>query len=180
MAGEECGEKTDVFQILPGGVLGRVWPADRVLLGTRVCKWMNQELASHVPDVVLAGSRCVEGQEGKICWEKFEHCESTAFRWRRGNEKSLNRVLAEMARTLDEEVDQHSVGEDGGGESRRVGGGGEEAGWLCRSLREISISKIALGREAVGSLVSILRNCKQLSSLSLPGVTSALRRIHVT
>lgn len=43
----------DLQRLASLGLLTRTWPADRVLLGTRVCKWLNLELTSHVQDVSI-------------------------------------------------------------------------------------------------------------------------------
>eukprot|EP00286_Rhodomonas_abbreviata_P018236 CAMPEP_0181309254 /NCGR_PEP_ID=MMETSP1101-20121128/11916_1 /TAXON_ID=46948 /ORGANISM="Rhodomonas abbreviata, Strain Caron Lab Isolate" /LENGTH=131 /DNA_ID=CAMNT_0023415727 /DNA_START=470 /DNA_END=861 /DNA_ORIENTATION=- len=45
----------DKLQLLPRGLLGWVWPADRVVMGLRVCQWMHKELVCQVENVLLVG-----------------------------------------------------------------------------------------------------------------------------
>eukprot|EP00286_Rhodomonas_abbreviata_P003540 CAMPEP_0181347140 /NCGR_PEP_ID=MMETSP1101-20121128/33721_1 /TAXON_ID=46948 /ORGANISM="Rhodomonas abbreviata, Strain Caron Lab Isolate" /LENGTH=477 /DNA_ID=CAMNT_0023459337 /DNA_START=80 /DNA_END=1510 /DNA_ORIENTATION=+ len=47
--------QTDKLQLLPRALLGRVWPAERVVMGLRVCHWMHTKLAAHVEKVLLVG-----------------------------------------------------------------------------------------------------------------------------
>ena len=47
--------QTDKLQLLPRVLLGRVWPAERVVMGMRVCKWMHKELVWHAEKVLLVG-----------------------------------------------------------------------------------------------------------------------------
>eukprot|EP00961_Rhodomonas_salina_P020301 272682-Rhodomonas_salina.5 len=49
------GVTVDRFRSLPGGLLGRVWPAERIVLGLRVCKWLHAELLSQADRALLAG-----------------------------------------------------------------------------------------------------------------------------
>ena len=48
-------DKLQLLQLLPRGLLGRIWPAGRVVMGLRVCKWMHTELVFHVEKVLLVG-----------------------------------------------------------------------------------------------------------------------------
>lgn len=43
---------------LPWALVGQLWPADRVVLGRRVCRLLRHELLRHVPEVVLVPSAC--------------------------------------------------------------------------------------------------------------------------
>eukprot|EP00961_Rhodomonas_salina_P099040 1332195-Rhodomonas_salina.2 len=47
----------DWFSGLPAGLLGKIWPAERVVAGLRVCRWLHDELLSHVHVVVLILSK---------------------------------------------------------------------------------------------------------------------------
>lgn len=38
------------------GLMGRVWPASRVLVGMRCCKWLNSELSGLVESILLVAS----------------------------------------------------------------------------------------------------------------------------
>lgn len=35
------------------GLLGQLWPQDRLVIGLRVCKWLHQHLLSHIREVIL-------------------------------------------------------------------------------------------------------------------------------
>eukprot|EP00961_Rhodomonas_salina_P224134 3030620-Rhodomonas_salina.1 len=41
------------MQTMPDVVVGKLWPADRVVVGTRVSKWIRKCLLEHAPHVVM-------------------------------------------------------------------------------------------------------------------------------
>eukprot|EP00961_Rhodomonas_salina_P174223 2349155-Rhodomonas_salina.3 len=82
---------------LPPGLLGRLWPSERVVMGIRVCRSIRQQLASHAQDVVLrkgVGKQLTAGDVAKSV-RRFDVC-PLAFWWNPASEECWNAMLGGM------------------------------------------------------------------------------------
>eukprot|EP00286_Rhodomonas_abbreviata_P004191 CAMPEP_0181345582 /NCGR_PEP_ID=MMETSP1101-20121128/32828_1 /TAXON_ID=46948 /ORGANISM="Rhodomonas abbreviata, Strain Caron Lab Isolate" /LENGTH=139 /DNA_ID=CAMNT_0023457551 /DNA_START=297 /DNA_END=713 /DNA_ORIENTATION=- len=92
-SGGGSGE-VDKLEQLPRVLLGRVFRAERVLMGLRVCKWMHDELASHVEEVLLVGSdrevsACVVGQSFAWFQSRMAKPALVSVQWRQIGKATL-------------------------------------------------------------------------------------------
>lgn len=50
---KRVGVRAGVFMMLPVGLLGHLWPGERVVMGLSVSKWFRTELTAHAEDILL-------------------------------------------------------------------------------------------------------------------------------
>eukprot|EP00961_Rhodomonas_salina_P033981 457363-Rhodomonas_salina.1 len=112
-AAEEC-----TLLVLPPTVLGYVWPAERGIMGMRVCKQLRRDLIVHCGSVVLVQ---------KAGTTLSEHCVSEDFRrlpedlmvtlkWKDQDfETSLLRVLGECKRLAHLDLSYNNIDAEGAG-----------------------------------------------------------------
>mmetsp|Transcript_74369 Transcript_74369/g.112047 ORF Transcript_74369/g.112047 Transcript_74369/m.112047 type:complete len:613 (-) Transcript_74369:175-2013(-) len=190
-------ERTDYFRRLAEvGLLESVWPADQVLLGMCVCKWMREELPSHVHDVNIHVysrqnlmtkpqlSTCLQPFRNKTCLHRLRGNNVTIL-WRGNLEPLIFGMSVAMhgvtpARMLFVDKFQPPCEPN-----ERFGKalthldlawnhlgpkGAEKLHRVLKgskSLRHLNLRSSKLGDAGTKSVAALLSNCKELSSLNL-------------
>eukprot|EP00286_Rhodomonas_abbreviata_P023315 CAMPEP_0181304038 /NCGR_PEP_ID=MMETSP1101-20121128/8912_1 /TAXON_ID=46948 /ORGANISM="Rhodomonas abbreviata, Strain Caron Lab Isolate" /LENGTH=171 /DNA_ID=CAMNT_0023409719 /DNA_START=385 /DNA_END=897 /DNA_ORIENTATION=+ len=133
----------DQLQLLPRVLLGRVWPAERVVMGLRVCKWMHKELAAQVEKVLLVGfDTAVKACAVRQSFSLFLSSQ-VSLRWRGIRPPSLKRITRGLGAVLE----------------------GGARGWLVEL--ELSVAPGHAGRigDEGSTLMGKLGDCKALAHL---------------
>lgn len=147
---------------LPSALLGRLWPAERVVLGRRVCSQLRRELSEHAGQILLVKR---DGADGSINFDalsadfrRVSHL-SVALRWH-GEPAGL--VSAAVLGTALIRLDLSHV---------RMSADG--AGWLAgllvdwRGLTHLDMGCNLIGDEGAEKLARVLGGCKALTHLDL-------------
>mmetsp|Transcript_10342 Transcript_10342/g.24297 ORF Transcript_10342/g.24297 Transcript_10342/m.24297 type:complete len:458 (+) Transcript_10342:98-1471(+) len=168
---------------LPGGVLSLFWPADRVLLGIRSCKWLREQLMS-VPCIVLHAKKaehskipeasdvhedisrfCICGMKIALKAVATEYESATYFRkhcFFGAIFRGLARVLAEGASSSLEQLD-FTLHPMGNFYARLLACSLQE----CPQLTSLSLSGVGLTCDGLDSLVSALGTTRVLTHLDV-------------
>jgi len=167
---------------LPWGILADLWPAERIVIGLRVCKHMRSDFAPQVGTVVLArSSACLEFEREDI-WKTLMMFPGgrISLIWRRGKAELLLQTLfvpplsslplfsSHTSNALDPRTNLTTIDLCGAG-------GVQDEGVLtlteflreCTNLTTLNLSQCRISSRGAGTLAAVLPDCPSLSSLDL-------------
>lgn len=80
---------------LPWGTIGKLWPAERVVMGLRVCKVLRHELLEHVHQVTLIKSKGTAASDLALAKDlaRFGEQNAVTLTWGDGRNHSCSSVL---------------------------------------------------------------------------------------
>eukprot|EP00961_Rhodomonas_salina_P064739 871176-Rhodomonas_salina.1 len=113
---EDRGEKLDLL-CLPSPLWGRIWPADRVVAGLRVCWHLRQELAEHAGTVLMVKSAEAEIDEDALEAD-FSYLSKlqVVLIWQ-GRPAGLDDMVASLSTNLSRlDLSRTEIGDDGAAE----------------------------------------------------------------
>eukprot|EP00288_Rhodomonas_lens_P019679 CAMPEP_0177690486 /NCGR_PEP_ID=MMETSP0484_2-20121128/791_1 /TAXON_ID=354590 /ORGANISM="Rhodomonas lens, Strain RHODO" /LENGTH=175 /DNA_ID=CAMNT_0019201031 /DNA_START=33 /DNA_END=556 /DNA_ORIENTATION=- len=135
--------------LLPPTVLGHVWPAERVVLGLRVCKQLRQDLLVHCGSIVLVQQK--RGAELSVvgCTEDFRRLQQhmmVSLRWReRNGAAKLAGLLGNCNGLVHLDLRRNEIGDEGA--SLLSAALGE-----CKRLAHLNLKNNDIGPEGAGIL----------------------------
>eukprot|EP00961_Rhodomonas_salina_P030767 413778-Rhodomonas_salina.1 len=143
-------------------LLGHVWPAERVVIGLRVCKQLRRELMVHCSSIALAQRGDTEvGVSG--CLEDFrrlpEHV-MVRLRWKENRAEKLAGVLGECKGLTHLDLSLNGIGDEGASLLAGVLGS-------CKALAHLELGWNCIGDEGAWRLAGVLGECKALAHLDL-------------
>jgi hypothetical protein len=164
---------------LPGSLLGRAWPGERVVLGMRVCKALREELLCGVERIVLQRKRYAEDlrvdtAEFTRDLTRFRHRnQAVLLRMARGREGlktmlttsllcGMTIAIPEMMHTALASVDmvRNRIGDEGAAQLAAVLG-------RCSALTHLDLGQNEIGDEGAGRLARMIKGCSALLHLDL-------------
>eukprot|EP00961_Rhodomonas_salina_P206174 2783114-Rhodomonas_salina.2 len=151
---------------LPSGLVGKLWPAERVVAGLRVCRQLHQELSETAGNIVLVkGAKAADFSEDALVadFRRISH-RDVALKWRATGRAAGLMCVASMA-----SLGRAIVHLDLTANSMGVEGAGMLAGMLseCTALNHLDLCANQLGDKGAGRLAEVLGTCRALSHLAL-------------
>eukprot|EP00961_Rhodomonas_salina_P094463 1271169-Rhodomonas_salina.1 len=154
---------------LPPALLGHVWPAERAVLGMRVCQQLQRDLMVHNNSIVLVQKKAAKLSVGG-CLEDFRRFPKhvmVRLRWRwswerRNAAERLAGLLGECKALTHLDLNDNDIGKRGAGRLAGVLG-------KCKALTHLDLSRNLIRAEGAGRLAGVLGKCKALAHLDLSG-----------
>eukprot|EP00286_Rhodomonas_abbreviata_P012588 CAMPEP_0181320520 /NCGR_PEP_ID=MMETSP1101-20121128/18168_1 /TAXON_ID=46948 /ORGANISM="Rhodomonas abbreviata, Strain Caron Lab Isolate" /LENGTH=318 /DNA_ID=CAMNT_0023428231 /DNA_START=54 /DNA_END=1007 /DNA_ORIENTATION=+ len=146
---EKQAEKTIID--LPGSLLGRLWPAERVLVGMRACKYLRAELAHHASDCVMVCAAMTSRERFGSGWTADKILKDLRSLQGRGTRVFLNGSSLQSA-FYPQLQDAMALALPNG---------------LGSLLVELDLSSNAMGDDEAEKVADMLEHCQVLSRLNL-------------
>eukprot|EP00961_Rhodomonas_salina_P271978 3675190-Rhodomonas_salina.1 len=150
--------------LLPPAVLGHLWPADRMVVGLRVCIQLRRDLLTQCTNMVLVQEADAVQSDSSSVLEDFRRLPQNLMLTLRWTEKKsaqrLARVLGDCKALAHLDMSGNQIGAEGAGPLSRVLGG-------CTTLAHLSLIGNAIGVEGASRLAGVLGGCKALANLDL-------------
>eukprot|EP00961_Rhodomonas_salina_P048379 649602-Rhodomonas_salina.1 len=163
-----CIGRADAFRCsilrLPSSLLGRAWPAERVVLGLRACRQLHKELLEHAGNILLVTRADAEIRNDDLVQDfcRTSNLKVTLIWQRRLDSLICCAAHAQMMRTslVHLELTHNKIGEKEAGELASVLA-------ECRALAHLDLNHTGIGAEEVRLLARSLGECKVLTHLDL-------------
>eukprot|EP00961_Rhodomonas_salina_P092681 1247284-Rhodomonas_salina.1 len=160
----ETAAESKLLLLLPT-VLGHLWPAERVVVGLRVCKQLRRDLLVHCGSIHLVQKAEAILNDCRIS-EDFGRLPQNlmiTLKWKDRNQGTLLLEVLEGCKALAHlDLSGNMLGDAGAG--RLAGVLGE-----CKGLAHLDLRQNMLGAEGAEKLAGALGECKELACLVLSG-----------
>eukprot|EP00961_Rhodomonas_salina_P109945 1479641-Rhodomonas_salina.3 len=147
------------LRALPGSLVGRYWPAERVVMGMRASSWLRQELLAYAERIIfqVTGKMPAQGDgvdRNAICNDltRFQH--------------PHQRVVVRVARRC-EDFDGFSAAPNGALGSLLQGLSMAVPGKLSHTLTHLDLRGAKMESELAVTLAAVLSDCQALTHLDL-------------
>eukprot|EP00961_Rhodomonas_salina_P095685 1286996-Rhodomonas_salina.1 len=154
--------------LLPGSVLGHFWPAERGVVGLRVCKQLRRDLMAYSTSITLVlkagpGAPLSEHRVRQDFQRLPEHIMVTLIcrgKLQGASDRWLLGTLKECKGLAHLDLSDNGMGDEG--VEMLAGALGD-----CKALVHLDLGGNRMGDEAVGRLLEVLGECKALAHLNL-------------